>query len=103
VLIRWIAALALVCAVAAACAPQRPTAAEVPATSVVQPELVPGAKRPTPPVLSSPVAVSPVPAPVASPAAAAAASPSPAAAASPVLHPTLPSVGANPSPAPGGR
>jgi hypothetical protein len=88
--------LALVILAAAACAPpQRPTAAEVPATSVVQPELVPGAKRPTPPELASPVAVSPIPSP--------AASPSPAAAASPVLHPTLPSVGANPSPAPGGR
>jgi hypothetical protein len=96
--------LALVILAAAACAPpQRPTAAEVPATSVVQPEHVPGAKRPTPPELASPVAVSPIPSPAASPVAAPAASPSPAAAASPVLHPTLPSVGANPSPAPGGR
>jgi hypothetical protein len=85
---------------AAACAPApRPAAVGVPATSVVPPQLVPGATPPTRPPLTPAVAVSPLPTAAASPEPSPETSPSPAATAGPVLHPTLPRVGVTPSPA----
>jgi hypothetical protein len=77
--------------VVATCAPPpRPAAFGVPATSVVPPQLVPGATPPTRPPLTPAVAVNPQPS-------ATTAAPSPGAsaaraAAGPVLHPTLPRV-----------
>jgi hypothetical protein len=80
---------------AAACgSPPRPAAGGAPATSVVPPQLVPGATPPTRPPLSPAVAVSPAPSPAGSPIPSPAASP----AASPVIHPTVPRLDVTPSP-----
>jgi hypothetical protein len=92
---RWLLAGATFLLAVACGPPPRPAAVGVPATSVVPPQLVPGATPPTRPPLAPAVAVS-------LPTSVAAAVPSPDTArapqSSPVLHPTLPRPQITPSP-----
>ena len=94
---RWLLASAALLVVACG-QPARPEAVRPPATSVVPPQLVPGAAVPTRPPLTPAVAVSPLPT-TAEPAPSADAVPAPAAPTGPVLHPTLPRVNVTPTPA----
>jgi len=70
----------------------------MPATSVVPPQLVPGAMAPTRPPLSPAVAVNPPPL-AANALSSSDTTPTLVATAGPVLHPTLPRVAATQSPA----
>ena len=92
---RWLLASAALLIVACA-PPARPESVRTPATSVVPPQLVPGAVVPTRPPLTPAVAVNPLPT-TAEPAPSAAAAPAPAARSGPVLHPTVPRVNVTPT------
>lgn len=93
---RWLLASAALLVLACG-QPARPEAIRPPATSVVPPQLVPGAVVPTRPPLTPAVAVSSLP--TTEPAPSPEAAPAPAAPSGPVLHPTLPRVNVTPTPA----